>query len=170
MSESVATAGIDKGERLQWGSAADLSIHRRRNGRGFVYVDTDGCRITASRDIKRIRALAIPPAYRDVLISRDPRSHLQATGRDSAGRIQYRYHPNWEHLREAQKEGRIATLCRVLPKIRRAVARDLANAGVGRERVLAAVVTPYRPHACSHRLRRLRPFGTQPWRFDLVEA
>lgn len=133
--------GIDGEEGLKWGSSTDLSIRRRRNGRGFIYLDGDGRRITAPPELERIRALAIPPAYGDVLISRDPKSHLQATGRDVAGRIQYRYHPDWEHLREARKEARIATLCRVLPQIRRAVARDLARAGVGRERVLAAVVT-----------------------------
>lgn len=139
--ESAETASIEGGQSLRWGSATDLSIRRRRNGRGFVYVDADGSRITEPRQLRRIRSLAIPPAYSDVLIARDPLSHLQAIGRDAAGRIQYRYHPEWEHLREAQKEARIATLCRVLPRIRRAIARDLRAAGVGRERVLAAVVT-----------------------------
>jgi DNA topoisomerase-1 len=133
--------GIDRKETLRWGSSADLTIHRRRNGRGFVYVDTEGRRIIEPRELQRIRALAIPPAYTEVLISSDSKSHLQATGRDAAGRIQYRYHPDWEHLREKQKELRIATLCRVLPQVRRTVARHLRASGVGRERVLAAVVT-----------------------------
>jgi len=141
MSQSTAIVGVHKAKRLQWGFSGDLSIRRRRNGHGFVYIDTNGRRITSPRELERIRALAIPPAYSDVMISRDPNSHLQATGRDAAGRIQYRYHPNWEHVREAGKEVRIANLCRVLPRIRRVIARDLATAGVGRERVLAAVVT-----------------------------
>ena len=73
--------------------------------------------------IARIRSLAIPPAYEDVRISPDPRAHLQAVGRDQAGRLQHRYHPEWNEVREDRKAQRLAALLEVLPRIREAVAQ-----------------------------------------------
>ncbi|MDF2643130.1 MAG: topoisomerase, partial [Pseudomonas sp.] len=65
----------------------------------FAYFDTEGQRIRDQEVVKRINALAIPPAYTDVWICADPAGHLQATGRDARGRKQYRYHPRWRELR-----------------------------------------------------------------------
>lgn len=61
-----------------------------------VYFDQQGKRIRDPVTIRRINALAIPPAYRDAWICPDPRGHLQATGRDARGRKQYRYHRLWK--------------------------------------------------------------------------
>src|SRR2546423_12913460 len=66
-------------------------IRRKRAGRGFRYVGPDGSLVKDDDDLRRIRRLAIPPAWADVWISADPRGHLQATGRDGKGRKQYRY-------------------------------------------------------------------------------
>jgi DNA topoisomerase-1 len=93
-----------------------------------------------SADLARIRALVIPPAWTDVWICPDPRGHLQATGRDARGRKQYRYHPRWREVRDEDKYGRLHEFGRVLPSIRRRVARDLGRPGLPREKVLAAVV------------------------------
>ena len=72
-------------ERIGW---------RREGSKGrFRYVDADGRRITDEDHLERIRALAIPPAWKDVWISPSARSKLQATGVDAAGRTQYLYHP-----------------------------------------------------------------------------
>jgi DNA topoisomerase I len=76
-------------------------IARRRAGRGFVYLDPDGERVDDEETLERIRALAIPPAWRDVWICLDPRGHIQATGFDDAGRKQYRYHDDWRARRTA---------------------------------------------------------------------
>jgi DNA topoisomerase-1 len=84
--------------------------------------------------------LAIPPAWTDVWICRDERGHVQATGRDARGRKVYRYHPRFRHRRETDKYARLIHVGRALPRIRRAVARDLARAGVPRDKVLALVV------------------------------
>ena len=65
-------------------------IRRVRNGSGFRYVGTDGKPVRAD-DVRRIRALVIPPAWTGVWICTDPRGHLQATGRDARGRKQYRF-------------------------------------------------------------------------------
>ena len=117
-----------------------LVIRRCRSGRGFRYLDPRGRRIVHEATIKRIRSLAIPPAYEDVLIAGDARAHIQAIGRDEAGRTQYRYHPDWEAVREMRKVDRLDALCAGLPRIRRRVARDLRRPELCRYRVLAAVV------------------------------
>jgi DNA topoisomerase-1 len=103
---------------------------RRREKDGFAYFDVSGKRIDDAREIARINALAIPPAYEDVWICPDARGHLQATGRDARGRKQYRYHPRWRETRDANKYERMAAFGRALPKVRRRVARDLKLPGM----------------------------------------
>jgi DNA topoisomerase-1 len=89
---------------------------------------------------ERIGSLAIPPAWKEVWICPNPKGHLQATGRDEAGRKQYRYHPRWEEVRTVEKFERLRAFGHALSGLRRAVDRALAGEGLGRERVLAAVV------------------------------
>ncbi|WP_084069077.1 DNA topoisomerase IB [Paraburkholderia heleia] len=113
---------------------------RRRTNGGFAYFDTAGRRIDDEGDIRRIGALAIPPAYTDVWICPDPRGHLQATGRDARGRKQYRYHPRWRETRDANKYDRMMAFGAVLPRLRAQVKRDLALEGMPRNKVLATVV------------------------------
>ena len=115
-------------------------LRRRRQGKGFVYVDARGRRITRTNVLERIRMLAIPPAYVDVWICNDPRGHLQATGRDARGRKQYRYHPHWRRVRDEGKFTHIAAFGAALPRLRRRVRADLARTGWPREKVLALVV------------------------------
>jgi DNA topoisomerase-1 len=86
-------------------------------------------------DARRVAELVIPPAWRDVRISADPRSHIQAVGRDDAGRRQYIYHPEWEAVRGAEKAERLLRLIAALPRLRRRIARDLDHPG--NRRVLA---------------------------------
>lgn len=126
--------------RLRYVSDAAPGIRRRRRGAGFEYLAPDGTPVRDAETLIRIRGLAIPPAYRDVWICPDPEGHLQATGRDARGRKQYRYHPQWRVLRDAHKFERMLEFGRALPRIRRAVARDLKRHGMPRERVLATLV------------------------------
>jgi DNA topoisomerase-1 len=126
--------------RLRYVNDATPGIRRRRRGAGFEYVDPHGRRVRDAETLIRIRSLALPPAYRDVWICPDPDGHLQATGRDARGRKQYRYHPQWRVLRDAHKFERMFEFGRALPRIRRAVARDLKLPGIPRERVLATIV------------------------------
>lgn len=118
----------------------DLVLTRRRAGKGYSYRDAQGQPIRDPQVIARLASLAVPPAYQDVRFSADPRGHLQAIGRDAAGRVQYRYHPDWEKVREWRKAKRLATFARALPKVRRAVGRDLAGGEPTRRFALAAVV------------------------------
>lgn len=115
-------------------------LRRRRHGKGFVYIDARGRRITRAAELERIRRLVIPPAYVDVWICPNPRGHLQATGRDARGRKQYRYHPSWRRVRDAGKFVHIRAFGKALPRLRRKVRRDLALPGWPREKVLALVV------------------------------
>ncbi|HEU4523503.1 MAG TPA: hypothetical protein VFR62_00680 [Gemmatimonadales bacterium] len=115
-------------------------IQRKRAGTGFTYVGPDGRGITDKRELARIRALAIPPAYTDVWICPYPNGHIQATGRDARGRKQYRYHPKWREVRDVTKFERMIGFSRVLPAIRAQVSKDMSKQGLPREKVLATVV------------------------------
>lgn len=118
----------------------ESGIRRRKRGSGFSYRDPQGRTVTDPRHLERIRKLAIPPAWTDVWICSRANGHLQATGRDARGRKQYRYHPEWRHVRDETKFGRMIVFGEALPKIRRRIGRDLAHGGLPRDKVLAAVV------------------------------
>ena len=124
---------------LRYGTDSTPAIRRRRVGRGFRYETSDGKRVDGAT-LKRIRALVIPPAWRDVWIASDPLSHLQATGRDAKGRKQYRYHPRWAAIRDRQKYDHLLEFADALPSIRRRVHADLKQPPLSREWVLATVV------------------------------
>src|SRR5205085_9880347 len=104
------------------------------------YVAPNGRTIGEAAELRRIKALVIPPAWKDVWICPDPRGHLQATGRDARGRKQYRYHPRWREIRDEAKYGRLIAFAEALPKIRRRTDADLRKPGLPREKVLGAVV------------------------------
>src|SRR5262249_53607268 len=120
--------------------AEELAIRRRRYGKGYAFYMPDGTRIRDPDVVRRLNALAVPPAYTDVLCAEDPAAHLQAVGRDAAGRLQYRYHPEWEKVREARKAHRMASLVQALPRIRRSIGAHLAGDEPTREFALAAVI------------------------------
>ncbi|WP_240506490.1 DNA topoisomerase IB [Thermoactinospora rubra] len=113
-------------------------IVRRRHGRGFAYYYADGRRVRSPSTLRRIRALAIPPAWKDVWICASPWGHLQAAGTDSAGRRQYRYHDLWREQQDRIKFDRVLEMAERLPDFRRTVEEHLARRGLSRERVLAA--------------------------------
>ena len=125
---------------LRYTSDSEPGIRRVGKGRSFEYVRPDGTRITDAPTLGRIRGLVIPPAWTRVWICTDPRGHLQATGHDARGRKQYRYHPRWRALRDADKFSRLIGFARALPRIRRRVARDLKLPDLPREKVVATIV------------------------------
>jgi DNA topoisomerase-1 len=115
-------------------------IRRERAGKDFRYRYAIGQLINEPKVLGRIKALAIPPAWKDVWICPDPSGHLQATGRDARGRKQNRYHPHWREIRDESKYGRMISFARSLPAIRKRVLHDLKLEGLPRDKVLAAVV------------------------------
>jgi len=112
-------------------------LRRERRGRGFSYLDVDGQPVRDPEVLDRIRALGIPPAWRDVWICPIPSGHLQAVGTDAAGRKQYLYHAAWRTRRDQVKFDHMLEFARALPELRRLAAGDLDQPGLVRERVLA---------------------------------
>src|SRR5215218_9586721 len=108
---------------------------RRKQGKGFVYLDEDG-RPLPALDVARCKSLVIPPAWTEVWICPAPNGHIQAVGTDDAGRRQYLYHPVWRELRDKAKHDRVLTVARRLPRARRVVAEHLVLPGMPRERAL----------------------------------
>ncbi|TME61510.1 MAG: DNA topoisomerase IB, partial [Chloroflexi bacterium] len=142
MSNDVASDGVAAAQLagLRYASDEQPGLRRRRKGRGFTYVDRDGLPIRDAGELRRIRRLAIPPAWTDVWISPSPLGHIQATGRDARGRKQYRYHERWREVRDEAKYGRLGDFAKALPRVRARVDADLAQAGIPRERVLATAI------------------------------
>ena len=116
------------------------AIRRRRAGTGFAYIGRDGKAVAAKDTLKRIRALAIPPAWTDVWICPSANGHIQATGRDARGRKQYRYHAAFREMREEAKFERMVEFAEALPAIRARVAEDITLRGLPRQKVLATIV------------------------------
>lgn len=123
--------------RLRRVRSDDPGWSRRPQGRGVIYLDTDGRRITDPAAVSRCRDLAIPPAWQDVWICPAENGHIQAMGTDDAGRRQYLYHPQWRARRDRLKHDQVIEVARRLPRARRRVATDLARPEHDRPRVLA---------------------------------
>lgn len=113
---------------------------RKRKGDDFDYFDAQGRKITDEKRLLRIRRIAIPPAWADVWICPAANGHIQAVGRDARGRKQYRYHDRWREVRDEAKYSKMLLFGQALPKIRKRIEKDLALAGLPREKVLATVV------------------------------
>jgi DNA topoisomerase-1 len=140
-----ATAAIDpplaaRAAGLRYVSDQSPGLTRKRAGRGFIYLDAEGKRVRDREVLRRIKALAIPPAWEEVWICPIANGHLQATGRDAKGRKQYRYHARWRAVRDETKFERLAAFGQALPLIRECTERDLNLPGLCREKVLATVV------------------------------
>jgi DNA topoisomerase-1 len=125
---------------LHYVSGAGPGIRRVRCGKAFRYVACDGRPVKDERTLTRIRSLVIPPAWRDVWICPSPHGHLQAFGWDARGRKQYRYHATYRASRDQDKFSRMIAFGTVLAVVRRHVRQDLRARGLGKRKVLAAVV------------------------------
>ncbi|MEA2974110.1 MAG: topoisomerase [Actinomycetota bacterium] len=123
--------------RLRRSDLTGPGIRRQPAGKGFVYRDADGRKVTDPEVLDRIRALAIPPAWIDVWICPYPRGHIQAVGTDARGRRQYRYHDVWRLDRDREKFDHMLEFGRCLPKLRHCIFEHLREDGLGRDRVLA---------------------------------
>jgi DNA topoisomerase-1 len=131
--ESAAAGG------LVYVTDATPGILRRRRGRGFSYTQA-GRPVRNEATLLRIKALAIPPAWTDVWICADPLGHLQATGRDARNRKQYRYHPRWRDIRDANKFALLGPFGHTLSHVRERVDVALRKPGLTHEKVVALVV------------------------------
>lgn len=135
--DSVAAA---KAAGLRFTNIDRPGITREPAKNGWRYRGPDGQILRDKKQIERINALVIPPAWTDVWINTDPRGHIQVTGRDARGRKQYRYHDKWRATRDEAKFARLAAFGRALPMIRERIANDLGKPGFPKEKVEATVV------------------------------
>ncbi|MFJ5058891.1 DNA topoisomerase IB [Streptomyces nigra] len=126
--------------RLCHSRPTDPGHRRLRHGRGFRYLDPHGEPLRDPEELARIKALVIPPAWRDVWICTRAGGHLQAVGTDEAGRRQYLYHPRFRAEQEQAKHEHVLDVAETLPAVREAVEGHLGDRGLTRQRVLATAV------------------------------
>ena len=106
----------------------------------WEYFDQRGKLITNKKVIERCNKLVLPPAWEDVWITTNPKAHLQATGKDAKGRLQYRYHEDWTKARAAEKFDGMTVFAKTLPTIRKQVESDLKLEGMPKDKVVALIV------------------------------
>jgi DNA topoisomerase-1 len=122
-------------------SDEEPGIRRKAEGGEFAYFNSKGQPIRNEDTLRRVRSLAVPPAYTDVWICPKANGHIQATGRDARGRKQYRYHPRWNEARDQTKYEHVLRFAATLPGLRARVGEDMAKRGLPREKVLATIVS-----------------------------
>jgi len=130
----AAVAGLNRSDPRGPG------ITRMPDPPGFRYLGASGLPVSDPAALARIRALAIPPGWASVWIAQDPLGHIQATGVDSRGRTQYRYHQLWREQRDEQKFAHMLRFADALPALRAATQRDLRHRRMDRSRVAASAV------------------------------
>jgi DNA topoisomerase-1 len=129
-----------KAAGLRYLADSNPGYTRKRSGKGFGFYDADGKPVKDKELVARFNHLVIPPAYTNVWISPYENGHLQFTGTDAAGRKQYRYHPEWNKLRNQSKYHRLQLFASYLPAIRKQVDKDLNRHDLDHEKVVALVV------------------------------
>src|SRR5712671_3708402 len=125
---------------LRYVSDSRPGIRRRKSGKGFGYRRADGSKVAEAEVVRRIKSLAIPPAWTNVWICPFADGHIQATGRDARGRKQYRYHTRFREVRESTKYEHMVAFTEALPALRAKIREHMAMRGLPREKVLATVV------------------------------
>lgn len=121
-------------------SDKEPGIERRKKGEKFSYYYKNKL-IKDDEELLRIKHLVIPPAWEKVWICKKENGHLQATGYDTKNRKQYKYHPNWNALRNDTKFYRLHDFGKALPDMRLQLEKDLSIAELSERKVLAAVVS-----------------------------
>ena len=125
---------------LRYVSDARPGFRRRRSGKSFSFLTPEGARLADRASLKRIRELAVPPAWTEVWICPFADGHLQATGRDDRGRKQYKYHPRFREVRESTKYEHVIAFAEVLPAVRTKVRKHMTLSDLPRDKVLATIV------------------------------
>ncbi len=87
-----------------------------------------------------LNSLAVPPAWTEVWFCPNENGHIQATGKDANGRLQYRYHPKWNEYKSILKYQNVDEFAIALNELRRRVDSDLGGGPMDRAKVVAIVV------------------------------
>jgi len=161
------------GERRR--SAARRAILREPAEDGFVYrYGSNGHRVSRPKELRRIEALAVPPAWTSVEIARSPGAKVLARGVDAAGRRQAIYRPSYRRRREREKFERLLRFGEALPRLRAEVDRDLRRHRLSRDRVVAGAIRlidlQFFRVGNPEYARRYRSYGITTLRNEHVEA
>ena len=125
---------------LRYSVNCSKGYFRIKGKNGFKYKDENGFTISDKDILDRIKQLVLPPAWENVWISCIENGHLQATGIDVKGRKQYRYHADWNKIRNQSKFYRLEKFATYLPLIRSQVEKDLKIKELTYEKVVAIVI------------------------------
>lgn len=125
--------------QIHYHKDAERTLRRERNGNSFRFINEKGKSVSET-SANRVRGLAIPPAWKEVVISPDPMDYIQAIGVDARGRKQYIYHPEWVKKNQEHKFDQMVSFGERLPALRRAVSSHMREHSLTEDRVLATVV------------------------------
>lgn len=125
---------------LKYVTEGEDGISRVKKGAGFEYFYKEKP-VRDENTLARIKKLAIPPSWSDVWICYSAGGHIQATGKDLNGRKQYRYHTDWNSLRNDTKFHKLVEFGKALPRLRRRIQKDLKNKDLNAEKVIAAAIS-----------------------------
>ncbi len=125
---------------LRYVSDSSPGYTREKAGEEFIFKDAKGALVEDEELLERFRKMVIPPAYTNLWICPYENGHLQFTGVDAAGRKQYRYHADWNKIRNQSKYHRMEEFANHIPKIREQIDTDLARKNLDKQKVLALVV------------------------------
>ena len=139
-------AGLEISDREQAGiSRTKVEIPAKDDEEGATfrwdYNHPDGSNLQDEARIEALNALAVPPAWTDVWFCPDENGHIQATGKDDKGRLQYRYHPKWNEIKADLKYANVDEFAMALPDLRDRVKADLDMVGMPMEKAVAIVIT-----------------------------
>lgn len=126
--------------KLSYVSDQTPGFSRVKHGKGFVYLDEKGEKITDPNIRARIESLAIPPAWIKVWICPRVFGHIQALGYDKKGRKQYIYHPEWSKIMQENKFHKLLFFSQVLPHMRKEIYEGMNDAGLTYRRILSTVI------------------------------
>lgn len=125
---------------LRYAINTTTGFYRQKKEDTFIILDCGKKVVRNKKILDRINKLVLPPAWDKVWISPYENGHLQATGIDAKGRKQYRYHSQWNKIRNQSKFFRLRSFAEALPRIRKQVDKDLKLNGLPYKKVMALVI------------------------------
>ena len=140
MDEALTLANLIRSDRTVPGITRSEKASTEDESIDWTFKTADGKVLEDADRIAEIKALTIPPAWTEVWVCPNNRGHIQATGVDGKGRLQYRYHPDWISMKTRMKFAGIAGFAEALPALRKKITRDLKRDSMDLEKVSALVV------------------------------
>jgi len=142
---SAKGAGLELSDREKPGiTRKKIEIPAEKKGDkptfSWDYFQPNGKKLTDKDRVEFLNSLAVPPAWTDVWFCSNENGHIQATGKDSNGRLQYRYHPKWIEYKSKLKYANIDEFAAELDSLRDLVKEDLAKKEMSKNKVAALVV------------------------------